>query len=42
MIPMRRMGEPSDLVGAVVYLASPESSYLTGQSIVIDGGYTAV
>lgn len=42
MIPLGRMGEPSDLVGAVAYLASPESSYLTGQSIVIDGGYTAV
>ncbi len=42
MIPMQRMGEPSDLVGAVTYLASSESAYLTGQSIVIDGGYTAI
>lgn len=42
MIPMQRMGEPSDLVGAVTYLASAESAYLTGQSIVIDGGYTAI
>lgn len=42
MIPAGRMGEPEDLVGAVVLLASDESRYLTGQSIVIDGGYTAI
>ena len=42
MIPAGRMGEPEDLVGAVVYLASKNSSYMTGQSIVIDGGYTAI
>ena len=42
MIPLGRMGEPADLVGAIVYLASSESAYLTGQSIVIDGGYTAI
>jgi NAD(P)-dependent dehydrogenase (short-subunit alcohol dehydrogenase family) len=41
-IPLRRMGEPADLDGLVVYLASSASSYLTGQNIVIDGGYTAV
>lgn len=42
LIPMGRMGEPADLIGAVAYLASAESAYLTGQSIVIDGGYTAI
>ena len=42
MIPAGRMGKPEDLVGAVVYLASKDSSYMTGQSIVIDGGYTAI
>ncbi|MCU1559385.1 SDR family oxidoreductase [Mycetocola sp.] len=41
-IPMGRMGEPEDLHGLVTYLASESSSYLTGQSIVIDGGYTAL
>ena len=41
-IPMGRMGEPEDLHGLVVYLASAASSYLTGQNIVIDGGYTAL
>jgi NAD(P)-dependent dehydrogenase (short-subunit alcohol dehydrogenase family) len=41
-IPAGRMGEPEDLHGLVTYLASSSSSYLTGQSIVIDGGYTAV
>jgi NAD(P)-dependent dehydrogenase (short-subunit alcohol dehydrogenase family) len=41
-IPVGRMGEPEDLHGLVTYLASESSSYLTGQSIVIDGGYTAV
>ncbi|MCS5720069.1 SDR family oxidoreductase [Herbiconiux sp. CPCC 205763] len=41
-IPAGRMGEPEDLHGLALYLASDVSSYLTGQSIVIDGGYTAV
>ncbi len=39
--PMGRFGRGEDLVGAVVYLASPAASYVTGQSIVIDGGWTA-
>ena len=42
MIPMGRIGVPADLVGLVRFLASPGSSYITGQSIVIDGGYTAI
>ncbi|WP_200330009.1 SDR family oxidoreductase [Leucobacter sp. L43] len=41
-IPIGRMGDPSDLHGLVAYLASDASSYLTAQSIVIDGGYTAL
>lgn len=41
-IPLGRMGDPSDLHGLVGYLASDASSYLTAQSIVIDGGYTAL
>jgi NAD(P)-dependent dehydrogenase (short-subunit alcohol dehydrogenase family) len=42
LIPAGRMGEPADLEGLVALLCSSASSYLTGQSIVIDGGYTAV
>lgn len=42
MIPMGRMGTPEDLLGMVVLLASTESSYITGQSLVIDGGYTLI
>ncbi len=41
-IPAGRMGEPEDLHGLATYLASESSAYLTGQSVVIDGGYTAV
>lgn len=42
MIPAGRMGEPADLDGVVLLLASSASSYLTGQTLVIDGGYTAI
>ncbi|MGI6208841.1 MAG: SDR family NAD(P)-dependent oxidoreductase [Anaerolineae bacterium] len=38
--PMGRIGEPTDLAGAVVYLASPASSFMTGQTLVVDGGFT--
>ena len=38
-VPMGRRGYPVDLVGAAVFLAAPASDYLTGQTIVIDGGY---
>lgn len=37
-LPMRRFGEPDDIAGAVVFLASPAGKYMTGQHIIIDGG----
>jgi len=37
-IPMGRMGRPEDIASAVVYLASEASSYMTGQTIHVDGG----
>jgi NAD(P)-dependent dehydrogenase (short-subunit alcohol dehydrogenase family) len=40
-IPLGRMGEPDDFVGGAVYLASDESSFVTGQVLTIDGGTTA-
>ena len=38
MTPMGRIGEPDEIAGAAVYLASDASSYTTGTEIVIDGG----
>lgn len=39
-IPLRRIGEPEDIAGIAVFLASASAGYLTGQSIVVDGGLT--
>ena len=36
--PLRRLGEPDDIAGIAVYLASPAGSWTTGQTFVIDGG----
>lgn len=41
MIPMKRVGKTEDLVGAAIYLASDAASYVTGQTIVVDGGASA-
>jgi NAD(P)-dependent dehydrogenase (short-subunit alcohol dehydrogenase family) len=40
-IPLGRIGEPMDVAGAVVFLASPAASLITGTTILIDGGWTA-
>ncbi|MFN3816307.1 SDR family NAD(P)-dependent oxidoreductase [Brevundimonas sp.] len=38
--PLRRIGQPDEIAGAAVYLAAPASAYMTGQTLVIDGGVT--
>jgi len=37
-IPQRRMGTPQDMAGAAIFLASPLAAYVTGHTIVVDGG----
>ncbi len=39
LVPMRRAGSVLDIANAIVYLASDDSAYVTGQEIVVDGGY---
>ena len=39
-IPLRRAGEPSEIAGGVIFLASPLASYVCGQTIFVDGGMT--
>jgi gluconate 5-dehydrogenase len=40
--PLRRLGEPRDLVGAALFLASAASDFVTGQNLIVDGGVTLV
>jgi 2-hydroxycyclohexanecarboxyl-CoA dehydrogenase len=39
-IPFRRLAQPADIAGAVAFLASPEASYITGQTVSVSGGLT--
>jgi len=42
IIPLGRLGQPDDLVGAVLFLASDESRWVTGSTVTVDGGYLAI
>ena len=39
-IPARRFGEPEEVAAAVAFLATNEAAYITGQEILVDGGFT--
>ena len=40
-VPAMRWGEPEDLIGAVVFLASPASAFVMGTTLIVDGGFVA-
>ena len=42
IIPLGRLGQPEDLVGAVLFLASDEARWVTGSTVTVDGGYLAI
>jgi NAD(P)-dependent dehydrogenase (short-subunit alcohol dehydrogenase family) len=39
---MNRFGETSELIGAVIYLASDAASFVTGSELIVDGGFSAM
>lgn len=41
-VPMQRMGTTQDIVGPVCFLLADESSYITGQNLIVDGGWTSI
>lgn len=41
-VPMKRMGKPDDIAPAVSFLLSEEAKYITGQNLIVDGGWTAI
>lgn len=41
-VPMKRMGNPDDIAPAVSFLLSDEAKYITGQNLIVDGGWTAI
>jgi NAD(P)-dependent dehydrogenase (short-subunit alcohol dehydrogenase family) len=38
-VPMKRIGQPDEIAGAVAFLASSDASYITGAEIPVDGGF---
>lgn len=42
MVPMRRLGKPEEVAALVAWLVGPENSFISGQNIIIDGGFTRV
>jgi 3-oxoacyl-[acyl-carrier protein] reductase len=40
MTPLARIGQPDDIAGIVTFLASPEAGWITGRTIIADGGVT--
>lgn len=42
LVPMKRMGNPDDIAPTISFLLSEDSKYITGQNIIVDGGWTAI
>ncbi len=42
LVPLKRLGKPEEIAEVAAFLVGPQNTYITGQNIIVDGGFTIV